>query len=486
VIINERLTEFIKRRAKRLGISVDDVLREGEERPEFLKAAETRAARQGLTTGEVLERDLERLQGPTFPAIDCLMPYEIEEFHETGALSADRRAHLERCVTCRGLLIAKPIPERIEKYVAALAGRRLRAESGRIRDLVIPWLARPDWHPEQIFDWFEANINAAELGLRKEPYREILQAIARDPERERWEQILARRLSELVGAVSSTPGRKWSEPLLVNLFSLSACLGRPEDLADPLWAIWLNDRGAIALWSEAAQRAFLGALIENQKDRRLQTVWQATLEGDGAAPIRPTLRDALRGILRMPPSSADSPRSDADLIGSALKRIAEPMVDSACSDFDQLLGAIKSARPQANWDEILIATADLHQWPAWTVHRLNLFVEREGTYWLWKHAAYTVRHAFPNVLLSRLCNGEVFRIAMPADAIDLVRQIGPILERKRLAWDLPDARGSNVEAAEYLYEIAEGFRKSKPEIAHAMQLAAKDVLEDENVGIISS
>ena len=62
----DKLKDFIKRRAQLLGITVDEVMREAdnEDKPEFLKAAESRAARQGLSPDEVLQRDEARLRAP--------------------------------------------------------------------------------------------------------------------------------------------------------------------------------------------------------------------------------------------------------------------------------------------------------------------------------------------------------------------------------------------------------------------------------------
>ena len=479
----DKLKDFIKRRAQLLGITVDEVLREAdnEDKPEFLKAAESRAARQGLSPDEVLVRDEERLRAPAHPAIEGLMAYEVEEFLEGKPLPPERVAHIEHCVTCKALLDARPGPERLEKLMSVAASSRNKTQQAHVRNLVIPWLADPEWSPHNLVSWFKDNIPRLEI-RRGETYREILQTLKVDPERERWERELARRVARLLTEIAATPEPDWNSHLVTGLLKLSAGLSRADELASPLYELWQKCSDTCDL-----QRFLLAALIENQADRRLHGVWRQLLDPTVETP-RGTSLDGLRGMLRMPaPPSSEEQNADLDEIGAAVRRIADGLAEdrSRAADFDALVCEIKAARPSAISDETLISLADKHIWPRWAVHRLNLFVERDGTLWLWKHVAYTVRRASPDVMLVRLCGGEVFRLD-PKGAIELIRAIAPALERKRMEWKDPDPRACSVVAAESLFDMAEGFHKSKPEYARAMQLAAKDLMQEENVGITSS
>jgi hypothetical protein len=477
----DKLKDFIKRRADLLGITVDEVMREAdtEDKPEFLKAAESRAARQGLSPDEVLQRDEDRLRAPAHPAIEGLMAYEVEEFLEGKPLPPERVAHIEHCITCKALLEARPGPERLEKLMSVAASSRNKTQQEHVRNLVIPWLADPEWSPDKLVSWFKDNIPRLEI-RRGETYREILQALAVDPERARWEQELARRVARMLTEIAATPESTWNGDLVTGLLKLSAGLSRGDELGSPLYELWLKCSDTCDL-----QRFLLAALIENQADRRLEGVWRQLLDPSLGTP-RGTPLDGLRGILRMPAPSTEEQNADLDEIGAAIRRIVDGLPEdrSRAPYFDSFLCEIKAARPSALSDEALISLADKHSWPRWAVHRLNLFVEREGTVWLWKHVAATVRRASPDVMVVRLCGGEVFRLD-PKGTLELIRAIAPTLERKRMEWKEPDPRACSVVAAECLFDMAEGFHKSTPEYARAMQAAAKELMQEENVGITS-
>jgi hypothetical protein len=461
---------------------VDEVMREDdtEAKPEFLKAAESRAARHGISPDQVLLLDTARLRAPAHPAFEGLMAYEVEEFLEGKPLPPDRVAHIEHCVSCKALLDARPAPDRLEKLMSVAASSRNKNQKEQVRNLVIPWLADPDWSSDKLVSWFKDNIPRLET-RRGDTYREILQALAVDPERERWEHELARRVARLLTEIAATPASTWNAPLVSGLLKLSAGLSRADELGSPLCELWGKCSASGDL-----RRFVLAALIENQADRSLQDVWRQMLDPSVETPLGTAL-DGLRGILRMPAPSSEEQDADLDEIGAAVRRIADSLPEdrSRAAYFDSLLSEIKAAMPSAISDETLISLADKHTWPRWAVHRLNLFVERDGTVWLWKHVAYTVRRASPDVMLVRLCGGEVFRLE-PKGAIELIRAIAPTLERKRMEWKEADPRACSVVAAESLFDMAEGFHKSKPEYARAMQSAARDLLQEENVGITSS
>lgn len=112
--------EIVERRAKRLGMSVQEVLA-GHEEPAFLKAAERRAQRLGLTLEEVEQRDLQRMRESHYPGLHCLLPDEWVEYRETGNLPGERLEHVKSCGACGGLYSALlPSPDRFQPFLAAV------------------------------------------------------------------------------------------------------------------------------------------------------------------------------------------------------------------------------------------------------------------------------------------------------------------------------------------------------------------------------
>jgi hypothetical protein len=101
------LNRVIKERAERLGVGEADVRKGLSGKPQFLRAAERRAA--GLFAGsaqEILRRDLSGLTRDEYPGPDCIMPYEIDDLREKGlpALAGERFGHAQECTFCSALL----------------------------------------------------------------------------------------------------------------------------------------------------------------------------------------------------------------------------------------------------------------------------------------------------------------------------------------------------------------------------------------------
>src|ERR1700726_4741934 len=101
---NAKLLErIVNERAKRLGVSRRDVLGNMTKKPQFLSAAEEHATFELTgTPASILRQDLDRLATSEYPGPECIMPYEIEEFQESGlhGLTADRINHIQDCFCC--------------------------------------------------------------------------------------------------------------------------------------------------------------------------------------------------------------------------------------------------------------------------------------------------------------------------------------------------------------------------------------------------
>jgi hypothetical protein len=228
----ERLVEFIKQRANRLNITTDEVNAEPGDEPEFVKAAVNRAARRGVDPDAILDYDAERLNAPPYPALECLMGYEVDPYEREGELPPDRAAHVERCASCKSLLFSKASSDRVDSFLNCARARALRSRSGVLRDLIIPWLAQPNWSIDQLVDWFKRKAVRTRSVLPAEAHREVLIALAGDPERERWEHELARRLGALRGDTSrrsNTPSAPsdWTRNMVPRTCSLAGCMSRP-------------------------------------------------------------------------------------------------------------------------------------------------------------------------------------------------------------------------------------------------------------------
>jgi hypothetical protein len=101
----ELLADLIARRARRLGIS-EDQLRARAERagPRFLVALRERAQRKGIRLEEALNRDLTELRNSTYPGPDCLRPDEIESLAFGMKPDPEVARHLGSCPACRALV----------------------------------------------------------------------------------------------------------------------------------------------------------------------------------------------------------------------------------------------------------------------------------------------------------------------------------------------------------------------------------------------
>jgi len=68
-----------------------------EEKPFYLKAAETRSAKMGIPTQQLLATYSERLRNSSYPTPHCLITDEIQAFVSGNLLASDRIRHAESC-----------------------------------------------------------------------------------------------------------------------------------------------------------------------------------------------------------------------------------------------------------------------------------------------------------------------------------------------------------------------------------------------------
>jgi hypothetical protein len=101
--------EILERRAKRLGVPIDEAS-QIESKPLFLIEAERQARAENRTVESVLEEYASRMQSSTYPGPECFLPDEIAEYVE-GVLPSERLKHAEACSGCKVLLAGSFPPE---------------------------------------------------------------------------------------------------------------------------------------------------------------------------------------------------------------------------------------------------------------------------------------------------------------------------------------------------------------------------------------
>jgi hypothetical protein len=104
--------------ARRLGISLAQLLAASREEPLVLFAARREADRRGCTVDEVL-RDTSGSTLTLFGPTECLTVDELDSFTLEGRpFSAARESHVAKCALCAGILSAtNPPADRVEAFL---------------------------------------------------------------------------------------------------------------------------------------------------------------------------------------------------------------------------------------------------------------------------------------------------------------------------------------------------------------------------------
>lgn len=114
-----------------------------DDKPFYLKAAETRGAEMGISADQLLATYSERLRNSSYPTADCLTPDEVQAYVSGNMLAADRIRHTESCEGCQNLLEAiQPSPEvvlelmeEVRVIAVRLSGRTRAAAAGSGEDI---------------------------------------------------------------------------------------------------------------------------------------------------------------------------------------------------------------------------------------------------------------------------------------------------------------------------------------------------------------
>jgi hypothetical protein len=184
------------------------------------------------------------------------------------------------------------------------------------------------------------------------------------------DEALARVLAQLLtDPISAARTARRPEELLYNAFALAADLRKPGLLSAPLIALMRT--GVTGTWRAVPLAAVLrDALVANQSDDTLRSVWTAALERAIEAPLPCGPIDGLAGLVLMPLGSGESSDSRvsvlAGYIGALTRRIEER--DSPGARRYRLLLRVMFDRYAAihPTNEWLVAAVEA-SWPDWVL-----------------------------------------------------------------------------------------------------------------------
>ena len=121
------LDNVIAQRARRLGISEEQMLAEAEQHPETVRVLTELAAARGVSPVQILRDVMSNLPQVNYPGPECLLPHEFASLVDKGELPSARADHLRQCEPCRALAgRLKPSAEKVLQFKKALKERKLR------------------------------------------------------------------------------------------------------------------------------------------------------------------------------------------------------------------------------------------------------------------------------------------------------------------------------------------------------------------------
>jgi hypothetical protein len=250
-----------------------------------------------------------------------------------------------------------------------------------VRSQVIPWLEDSQRNPEQLVKWLQGDDLPA-VGHDDSPYQLILDCLPVGADRHRHETLLATLAAQLL---TREPDRQplGDRPakLLYNLLLLCSHLTKRDILAEPLYAMF--ERGQLnGEWNGVSLPALLrSALIMNQADARLQSVWVAMCGGIPDAFLQGSLYDGIDGVRLMRPSREIAGTPAFEAIGQALQAAAVYLekddlrkgIAAHARKFCALLERVKATYPDwPDWDAQFARLARQYQWPNWARQCFNL------------------------------------------------------------------------------------------------------------------
>jgi hypothetical protein len=358
-----------------------------------------------------------------------------------------------------------------------------------LRKVLCAWLGQSAWSPNQILRWLEG-YDLPPVGHEDEPHLWLLRGLPLAEDRSRAETILAARIAGVLDKQPDVqrPGTR-PDQILYNLLMLCAGLSCPDQLAEPLYAMFKRKQ-LKGEWVGIDHRSSLrAALTENQVDNRLQPVWEGMLEGRADDFLGSNAYDGFEGIVLMPRSSNDRGLPALDAIGKALVGMVETLErhENRRSEVRRLLTQVTETYPgHPNWDLTLLSLADGFRWPRWAVEclpRLCFELDPETgseqtVCALWEPVVNIVDQAYKLRIKKSFCAGQVLLAVPPKDAFPLINQVALPLEQNRRENPYYTDRSSDAVVAHTLEEIhSQMKREQRPREADIVKTVHARVLE---------
>lgn len=317
-----------------------------------------------------------------------------------------------------------------------------------IQHLIGNWLERSDWTTQELIGWLQG-FELPSARYEDEPFRWLLRGVPLAGDRFHAEREFARRVASLLNERPDVEcvGRRPNE-LLYNLLELCAALSVPDHLADPLWEMF-GRRALKGIWRGVDLRISLRrALTTNQRDSRLEFVWQEMLSGKGHPWLLGDHYDGFEGVRLKPTSAATRGEPDTDAIGCALAAMsAHIKADRGCRiEFGSLVSRILGTYPgRPSWHAELIEQADDKKFPTWAVSALpSLFVRvpakdevttADACYLLWNVFVPILKGIDkPFAVEKTLCDeGIVLQVRISKDAEMELALASSLIEQRRLS-----------------------------------------------------
>lgn len=322
-----------------------------------------------------------------------------------------------------------------------------------LRKKLMSWLGKGDWTIDELLRWLQGKELPA-IGYDEEPYVWILRALPLADERHLAERELARRISVFLSQEPEVnQSKNGAAEVLYNLFMLCAELQYRDELANPLYQVFTR-RSLKGKWRGIDLRETLvSALIYNQRDNRLEPVWEHMLRGRDKF-LPGDAYTAFAGILYMPESELTRGEPHLDAIGKALTRMSEYLEPQKNGQVEllRLISWVKDAYPRTQhlWSKDLIEQAHKHNWSDWIIVRLDLVCELERVtgrplegyyYYIWDayipflfHVTkYTERSLGKHIVtqVGSLCRGKILKVFVSMDTRELLLAITSTAEIER-------------------------------------------------------
>jgi len=299
--------------------------------------------------------------------------------------------------------------------------------SGWTQALLLPWLDDPQRDERQLLRWLEGyGYGDALVDPNEEPYVRLLRELPPGADLPKYERELAR---SAVGLLDSKPDLQLDaedpDKVLYNLFRLCGHLRCATILAEPLRALFRRNSLEGRRYLDIDLRHQIRfALIHNQPDSSLETVWMDMAAGRPVRGLPGVRLDGFEGIKCMqdPKGTGAPPWKAIAMVLTELAGYLSKSVDKV-EQFAHLLLEIRERFPIHFDPPAFIVMSDEQHWPEWTDLAIpELFLQTgPGRYIVWEPIYEFVKDLENVQKLNSFCDGRVIEVRVRAIAKTLKR-----------------------------------------------------------------